>query len=133
MTALATTVLADSLGWHHGDVGIGWWIVMMLGMVIFWGAIFMNVNFHLANGSPHPWLIPRDGFDEGVDMDSLLPLIQVVFLSVSAKLLVTLRRTEGSGSRPRRDLPALNRAGQALPAQDVGVACQQRQALRRGP
>ena len=34
MTSLATTVLADSWGWHHGDVGIGWWIVMMLGMVI---------------------------------------------------------------------------------------------------
>lgn len=34
------------------------------------GAILMNVNFHLANGSPHPWLIPKEGFDEGVDMDS---------------------------------------------------------------
>src|SRR6266536_5692109 len=23
-------------------------------------AIFMAVNFHLANGAPHPWLIPKD-------------------------------------------------------------------------
>ena len=56
------------------------------------GAIFMNVNFHLANGSPHPWLIPQDGFDEGVDLDSLLPLIELAFLIVAVKLLLVLRR-----------------------------------------
>lgn len=74
------------------------------------GAILMNVNFHLANGSSHPWLVPAEGFDEGVDLDSLLPLIQAVLLFVSAKLLLTLRRSgdapeaarsapEGSGAR----------------------------------
>jgi putative membrane protein len=51
MTALATTVLADSWGWHHGDVGIGWWIVMMLGMVIFWGAIVALVVWLVRGGS----------------------------------------------------------------------------------
>ena len=49
-TALMTTVLADSWGWHHGDVGIGWWIVMMLGMVVFWGAIVALVVWALRNG-----------------------------------------------------------------------------------
>jgi hypothetical protein len=58
------------------------------------GAILMNVNFHLANGSPHPWLIPADGFDEGVDLDSLLPLIQLVYLVVATKLIVSLRREQ---------------------------------------
>lgn len=56
------------------------------------GAIVMNTNFHLANGSPHPWLVPEDGFDEGVDMDSLLPLIELAFLVISTKLLLRLRR-----------------------------------------
>jgi thiosulfate dehydrogenase (quinone) large subunit len=56
------------------------------------GAIFMNLNFHLANGSAHPWLIPRDGFDEGVDLDSLLPLLQAVLAVYSAKLFVGIRR-----------------------------------------
>ena len=56
------------------------------------GAILMNVSFHLANGSPHPWLIPGDGFDEGVDLDSLMPLIQLVFLVISTHLMVRLRR-----------------------------------------
>lgn len=55
-------------------------------------SIFMAVNFHLANGAPHPWLIPRDGFDESVDLDSLLPLIQLVLIGVSAAYWRTLRR-----------------------------------------
>ena len=63
------------------------------------GAILMNVNFHLANGSPHPWLIPKDGFDEGVDLDSLMPLIQLAILIVSAKLVVILRRAHRAAER----------------------------------
>ena len=56
------------------------------------GATFMAVNFHLANGGSHPWLIARDGFDEGIDLDSLLPAIQLVLVSVSLGLLRALRR-----------------------------------------
>ena len=65
-------------------------------------AIVMNLNFHLANGSAHPWLIPEEGFDEGVDLDSLLPLIEFVLLFVSTKLLLTLRREtahQGAGEK----------------------------------
>lgn len=51
MTALATTVLADSWGWHHGDVGIGWWIVMTLGMVVFWGAVIALVVWLVRGGA----------------------------------------------------------------------------------
>ena len=50
MTASMTSVLADSWGWHHGDVGIGWWIVMMLGMIVFWGAIIALAVWALRNG-----------------------------------------------------------------------------------
>ncbi len=56
------------------------------------GAIFMAVNFHLANGAPHPWLIPQDGFDEGIDLDSLLPAVQLVLVGVSVGFLRALRR-----------------------------------------
>jgi thiosulfate dehydrogenase [quinone] large subunit len=62
------------------------------------GAIFMNLNFHLANGGTHPWLIPKDGFDEGVDLDSLLPMLQLVLVAFSAKLLVGIRRTRHARS-----------------------------------
>ena len=55
------------------------------------GAIFMAVNFHLANGAPHPWLIPKDGSDEGIDLDSLLPAVQLVLVGVSFGFLRALR------------------------------------------
>ena len=54
--------------------------------------VVMNVAFHLANGSAHPWLIPGDGFDEGVDLDSLMPAIQIVLAAVSAGTWLALRR-----------------------------------------
>ena len=53
--------------------------------------IFMNVNFHLANGGTHPWLIPPSGFDEGVDLDSMMPAIQLVLLVVAIAGLRALR------------------------------------------
>ena len=71
---------------HHQEV-----IVLSAVALASLAAIFMNINFHLANGSPHPWLVPKDGFDEGVDLDSLLPLIELVFVAVSTKLLLMLR------------------------------------------
>jgi len=58
------------------------------------GATFMAVNFHLANGASHPWLIPKDGFDEGIDLDSLLPAVQLVLVGVSVAFLRTLRREQ---------------------------------------
>ena len=64
--------------------------------------VVMNISFHLANGSPHPWLIPKSGFDEGVDLDSLMPFIQLVLAGVSLKLWAVLRR-EG---RARKVKPA---------------------------
>lgn len=56
-------------------------------------ALLMNVNFHLANGSAHPWLIPNDGFDEGVDLDSLMPFIEITIIVVS---IAAFRRLRGA-------------------------------------
>lgn len=49
MTAIARTVLADTWPYHH-NVGAGGWIVMMLGMVIFWGAIIALVVWLVRGG-----------------------------------------------------------------------------------
>ena len=65
------------------------------------GAIFMAVNFHLANGAPHPWLIPKSGFDEGVDLDSLLPAVQLVLIAVSVGLWRSLRHGASASTSPR--------------------------------
>lgn len=54
--------------------------------------IVMAISFHLANGAAHPWLIPKDGFDEGVDLDSVLPLVQLAIAIVATKLFLLGRR-----------------------------------------
>ena len=56
------------------------------------GGAFLAINLHLANGASHPWLIPESGFDEGVDLDSVLPAIQIVIAVVSIIFLKRLRR-----------------------------------------
>lgn len=64
-------------------------VVLGLATLAAFIGLVMNVNFHLDNASAHPWLIPADGFDEGVDLDSLMPLIEAVIIVVS---LIGLRR-----------------------------------------
>ncbi len=56
------------------------------------GGTFLAINFHLANGAPHPWLFPGDAFDEGIDLDSVLPAIQIVIAAVSIIYLQRFRR-----------------------------------------
>ncbi len=58
------------------------------------GGIFMALNFHLANGNSHPWLIPQDSFDEGVDFDSLLAILNIVTATVNTVFLRQMRATE---------------------------------------
>jgi putative membrane protein len=42
--------LADAWG-MHGDVGAGWWIVMMVVMLLFWGAIIAGVVWLIRGAS----------------------------------------------------------------------------------
>jgi thiosulfate dehydrogenase [quinone] large subunit len=64
------------------------------------GATFMAINFHLANGGNHPWLIPKSGFDESIDLDALLPAIQLMFIVLSVGAWRTLRRAPARVRRP---------------------------------
>jgi hypothetical protein len=36
-------LLADTWSMHDGDVGVGWMIVMMLGMAVFWAAVILGI------------------------------------------------------------------------------------------
>lgn len=56
------------------------------------GGVFMALNFHVANGGNHPWVLPDSGFDEGIDVDLLLSGIQVVLVTVQIFALNGLRR-----------------------------------------
>lgn len=40
MTLATALPLADRWG-MHGDVGAGWWVVMMAGIVVFWGVVVL--------------------------------------------------------------------------------------------
>ncbi|MEO8505786.1 MAG: hypothetical protein ABI609_17960 [Acidobacteriota bacterium] len=56
------------------------------------GAAFLAINLHLFNAASHPWLMPEGSFDEGVDLDSVLPAIQLVIASISIILFRRLGR-----------------------------------------
>lgn len=66
--------------------------VLLVTVLASFAGIFMAVNFHFANGAPHAWAIPKDGFDEGIDLDSLLPVLQLMLIAVSIGQLRSLRR-----------------------------------------
>ena len=43
--------LADNTFDMHGDIGTGWWIVMIVAMVLFWGAIILGIIWLVRGGS----------------------------------------------------------------------------------
>ena len=61
------------------------------------GGALLAVNLHLANGDAHPWRLPDDPFDEGVDLDSVLVAVQLVIAAVSVVLSRRLRRAPSAG------------------------------------
>ena len=66
------------------------------------GGAFLAINLHLGNGASHPWLIPGEAFDEGIDLDSVLPALQIVIATVSIILLRRLRRKNANDDTPWR-------------------------------
>ena len=55
------------------------------------GGFFMAVNFHIAMGYGHPWILPSSGLDESVDFDSMVAAIQIVIATVNIIVLGYLR------------------------------------------
>lgn len=79
---------------------------LVLGLIVLSGvvAIVMNVNFHLASGTNHPWLIAADPNGEGVDLDSLMPIVQLI---ISAVAFTYLRRVRAARpATPERPIAA---------------------------
>jgi hypothetical protein len=56
------------------------------------GALFLNLNFHIANGATNLWQIGESAFDEAVDINMLLTLIDATILVAMGVILVSLRR-----------------------------------------
>ena len=56
MNIASVGLLADSWG-TNGHMGGGWWIVMMIWMVLFWGAVIFGIVWlirSVAGGGPSP-------------------------------------------------------------------------------
>jgi len=112
--ALIAAALVWLVRWERLPQG-GRLAVLAMTVVASLGGILMAVNFHLANGAPHPWLIPKSGFDEGVDLDSLLPMVQLVLVAVSVGYWRSLRSSKPFTSRMR------HRFGSSHPPVQKGV------------
>jgi putative membrane protein len=64
--SLSLLLFADAWGMHDGDVGSGWMIAMMLGMVLFWGLVVVGVVWLLREA------IGRSHHGPGVDPLAIL-------------------------------------------------------------
>jgi putative membrane protein len=65
-TSHSLLLFADTWGMHDSDVGAGWMIVMMLGMVLFWGLVVFGVVWLLREASS------RSHHGSGVDPLAIL-------------------------------------------------------------
>lgn len=54
MSIASTQVLADAWD-YNGHMGGGWWVVMVIGMVVFWGAVIIGIAWLVRGGSPNGW------------------------------------------------------------------------------
>ncbi len=75
-------------------------LVLIAAAVAAIGGAFLAINLHLSNAGSHPWLFPSDANDEGIDLDSVLPAMQIVIATVSIVLLRRLRREPTTAHTP---------------------------------
>ncbi len=93
---LGALLIATAILWLTRWSTLGFGARQLLLVVIVLAGVattIMNVNFHLANGASHPWLIAAAPFDEGVDLDSLMPIIQIIISAVAFTFLRRVRAT----------------------------------------
>jgi uncharacterized membrane protein YphA (DoxX/SURF4 family) len=92
---LGFVLVASALVW------LTWWSqmssrerVILLGAVAVFATVgaFMSFNFHMAMGATPPWFVSPDPNDQGVDLDSLMVVMQLVLVVASLRYLTSLRR-----------------------------------------
>lgn len=67
VASLSLLSYADTWGMHDGDVGVGWMIVMMIGMALFWGLVILGILWLIRSAGwgspPHDHGTPLDILD----------------------------------------------------------------------
>lgn len=62
--AIGTTTVLAHHGWgDHMDWGGGWWVVMVIGMVIFWALVVVGIVWLVREASGHRGFGVRRGHD----------------------------------------------------------------------
>jgi cytochrome bd-type quinol oxidase subunit 1 len=61
--------------------------------------MMMNINYHVASGARNPWQLADSVFDEGVDLNSVLTMVEATIVAVMIGLAVWLRRDAGGARR----------------------------------
>lgn len=94
--------LADTWGMHGGDVGGGWWIVMMIGMIAFWSVVIYGVFWFVRggferNGPSRPEKTPLETLDRRLAEGEITP-------AEHAERQQILDRR--GGGEPRKPVPA---------------------------
>ena len=64
-TTLLTTLAVTM--WHHGDIGTGWWIVMMIGMLAFWVLVIVGIVWLVRNAAAGGGAVKRASAREVLD------------------------------------------------------------------
>lgn len=65
------------------------------------GAAFLSLNYFFQGGSPLPVINPSNAFNEGIDIDILIPLLSVTVLIANLReVKAAWRQRLGSPSRP---------------------------------
>lgn len=95
---LIATALAAIGAWTRLDLRLRTGLLGLVAGAALIGT-FMSLNFHLAMGATAPWAISPDPNDQGVDLDSLMMIMQVVLASASIGAIVWLRRAAGDVSQ----------------------------------
>lgn len=55
MNFTIAVLVADTWGMHGDDIGTGWWIVMMVFMMLFWGAVILGIVWLVRGASGGGW------------------------------------------------------------------------------
>jgi len=90
--ALVAASLVGMFRWGRLTLGQRRLLLGVMAVSSFVGA-FMSLNFHLAMGATAPWVISPDPNDQGVDLDSLLVMLQLV-VAFASLYLMRVRRPE---------------------------------------
>jgi uncharacterized membrane protein YphA (DoxX/SURF4 family) len=81
--------------------------ILVTTMLAALAATVMAINFHLARGGNHPWLIPADGFDETIDLDTLLVFMQMAYFTFAGYLLLKIRHEHETRAVPDTTPPGI--------------------------